>query len=405
MRTSLAPCPDYAPDHVAAAVAAAVAPFGGWSAVLPRPGARVLVKVNMLSDHPPEDAVTTHPEVLRAVLRGLLAAGAKPFVGDSPASAVSLPRIWERTGIRAVCEAEGVPLVPFEGEGARLRERDGYRFLLTAALDSADAIVNLPKVKTHALMTFTCAVKNLYGLVPGYQKAALHKRYPRPKAFAGLLRAIEAEERPALSLADGIVGMEGEGPSAGSPCALGFLAASPDAYALDRDLALLLGIPLRSIPYLSHLVGSASTLEVHGPEAPRVEVAGHRPATRPLVGSASTLEVHGPEAPRVEVAGHRPAIRLPRTARTRLIPTALVHALSPLIWVRPSIAPSRCVRCGRCVASCPVKTLVMDKPAPRLSCPRACIGCCCCHEMCPAKAIEMRQSPLLRLYGAFRDLR
>ncbi len=370
-RVAFERCPDYDDAHVENAVSRAVETLGGWGAFV-RPGARVLVKVNMLSDHPPEDAVTTHPAVVRAVVRGLLAAGTKPFVGDSPASAVGVARIWERTGIKALCEAEGVPLVVFEGEGARTVDRDGCRFTLSAALSGADAVVSLPKVKTHALTTLTCGVKNLYGLVPGYQKAALHKRHPRVDDFARLLRAIEAEVRPVLTIADGIVGMEGEGPSSGTPKSLGFVAASPDPYALDVAVAETLGIAVRSIPYLRHLA--------HDPAYANVTPAN--------------------------AAEFRPAsFKVPGTARTRLIPGPLVRLISPLVWVRPSIDPAKCIRCGRCVASCPVKTLAMGQPTPFLSRPRDCIGCCCCHEMCPEKAIEMRQSPLLRLYGAFRDLR
>ena len=362
-------CPDYDPARVEEAVAGAVGALGGWTAFV-RPGAKVLVKANLLSDHPPEDAVTTHPAVVRAVVRGLLAAGARPLVGDSPASAVGLARIWERTGLKALCEAEGVPLVPFEG-GARTVERDGYRLALSAVLDEVDAVVSLPKVKTHALMTFTCGVKNLYGLVPGYQKATLHKLHPRVDDFAGLLRAMEAEVRPVLTLADGIVGMEGEGPASGTPKPLGFIAASPDPYALDKAVAETLGIPVRSIPYLRHLARDPAYAHV---------LPENADAFRPI------------------------SFKVPGTARTRLIPAPLVRLVSPLVWIRPAIDPAKCVRCGRCVASCPAKTLAMGKPTPFLSKPGACIGCCCCHEMCPAKAIEMRQSPLLRLYGAFKDL-
>ena len=365
---AFSPCPDYATENVVRAVDALIASLGGWAAFV-KPGDRVLVKVNMLSDHAPEDAVTTHPEVLRAVLRGLLAAGAKPKVGDSPASAVGVPRIWQKTGVQAVCEAEGVPLVPFEGDGAREVERDGIRFTLSPAMNDVDKVVNLPKVKTHALMTFTCGVKNLYGFIPGYQKAVLHKRYPRPHAFAKVLRAIEAEVKPVLTLADGVVGMEGEGPSAGTPKPLGFLAASPDPYRLDCALAELLGMPLRSVPYLAHL------------------------AKDPMYAQALPAEAEA----------FRPvSFKIPSTARTRLIPTWLVHRIAPLVWVRPFIDAAKCIRCGRCVASCPVKTLAMGRPTPFLSKPSACIGCCCCHEMCPEKAIEMRQSLLLRLYGAYK---
>lgn len=367
----ICPCAEYTEEAVSKAVSDAVEALGGWKAFV-KPGARVLVKVNMLSDHAPEDAVTTHPEVVRAVVRGLKSVGAQVRVGDSPASASGVKRVWEKTGIQAVCEAEGVPLVTFEGESPREVHRDGYDFVLSSILHDVDAVVNLPKVKTHALMTFTCGVKNLYGLVPGYFKATLHKRYPSTRAFAGLLRSIEAEVKPVLTIADGVVGMEGEGPSNGTPVKLGFVAASDNPYRLDCALATLLGIPLRSIPYLAHL-------------------AREREATSALPEDALVL---------------RPAsFKVPGTARTRLIPTWLVRWISPLVWVRPEIDETKCIRCGKCVASCPVKTLQMEKPVPVLSKPAACIGCCCCHEMCPKGAIEMRQSRLLRLYGAYKDLR
>lgn len=364
-------CGAYTESDVGRAVGEAVGALGGWGAFV-KAGSRVLVKVNMLSDHAPEDAVTTHPEVVRAVVRGLKAVGAQVLVGDSPASASGVKRVWEATGIRAVCEAEGVPLVAFEGESPRNVSRDGYEFVLSSILQDVDAVVNVPKVKTHALMTFTCGVKNLYGLVPGYFKATLHKRYPSTRAFAGLLRAIESEVKPVLTIADGVVGMEGEGPSNGTPVKLGFVAASADAYRLDCALAQLLGIPIQSIPYLAHWAGTKAAEEALPKEAESL-----RPAS----------------------------FKVPGTARTRLIPTWLVRWISPLVWVRPAIDAALCVRCGKCVASCPVKTLQMGQPVPVLAQPNACIGCCCCHEMCPKGAIEMRQSRLLRLYGAYKDLK
>lgn len=369
---AFARCSDYEAARVQAAVAEAVDALGGWGAFV-KPGQRVLVKPNLLSDHPPEHAVTTHPEVVRAVLRGIRAAGGEPLVGDSPASAVTVPQIWAKTGFAALCREENVPLVTFEGEGARHVRRDGFEFTLSPALAKADVVVNVPKVKTHALTTLTCAVKNLYGCVPGYQKAALHKRHPRPADFGRLLRAIADEVRPALTIADGVVGMEGEGPSSGTPAALGFVAAAADPYALDLRLCAVLGMPPRGVPYL------------------RATLADPRYAD---------IRHLGPD-----VAELRPrSFRIPSTVKARLVPRWAARVVAPLLWVRPSFDGELCIRCGRCVASCPVRVLEMDKPAPRLAHPSGCIGCCCCHEMCPVKAIQMRQSPVLRLYGAFRGL-
>lgn len=366
---ALVRCAEYDPAVLASALDRAMSLLGGWGRFV-QPGQRVLLKANLLSDHPPEHAVTTHPEVIRAVIRAVKAHGATPLVGDSPASAVSLARIWEKTGVQDLCRAEGVELVAFEGEGARRVERDGFVFTLSPALARVDAVINLPKVKTHALTTLTCGVKNLYGCIPGYQKAALHKQYPRPADFGRMLQAIADEVRPVLTLADGIVGMEGEGPASGTPAPLGFLAAAADPYALDRVVCRVLGILPRSVPYLAGRLGGGSD---------------------PVVGEA-------PEA-------LRPVrFRIPSTVKARLVPAWLTRWVAPLIWVRPSFDATLCIRCGRCVNSCPVRVLAMENPVPVLVRSRQCIGCCCCHEMCPVKAVHMRQSPLLRTYGAFKDL-
>jgi uncharacterized protein (DUF362 family)/NAD-dependent dihydropyrimidine dehydrogenase PreA subunit len=369
---AFARCPDYDASSVRAAVEEAIEALGGWAAFV-KPGQRVLVKPNLLSDHPPEHAVTTHPEVVRAVLRALKGVGADPMVGDSPASAVTVPQIWEKTGFAAMCREEGVPLISFEGEGARHVERDGFSFTLSPALAKADVIVSVPKVKTHALTTLTCGVKNLYGCIPGYQKAALHKRHPRPADFGRLLQAIADEVRPALTLADGIVGMEGEGPSSGTPVALGFVAASADAYALDLRLCEVLGMPPRSVPYLQRSLSDTRY--------------------------AAICQL-GPTA-----AELRPkSFRIPSTVKARLVPRWVARLVAPLLWVRPTFDAALCIRCGRCVSSCPAHVLELAKPVPVLVRPAGCIGCCCCHEMCPVKAIHMRQSRVLRAYGAFRGL-
>ncbi len=369
---ALVRCPRYDAALVAEAVGRAVTLLGGWDFFI-KPGQRVLIKPNLLSDHPPEHAVTTHPEVVRAIVRAVKAMGAVAMVGDSPASAVTVSRIWEKTGFAAMCLEEGVELVSFEGEGARQVERNGHAFSLSAALARAEVLINVPKVKTHALTTLTCGVKNLYGCIPGYQKAALHKQYPRPSDFGGLLAAVADEVRPCLTIADGIVGMEGEGPSSGTPAALGFVAASTDPYALDLQMCRVIGAPARSVPYLVRQAGN--------PRYAGTVLLGEQPESL------------------------RPALFcIPSTVKARLVPRWAARLVAPLLWVRPVFDPALCIRCGRCAASCPVRVLEMSRPVPLLVNPQGCIGCCCCHEMCPVKAIRMRQSPVLKAYGAFRGL-
>ncbi len=339
---------------------------------------RVLVKPNLLTDRPPEEAVTTHPALLGAVVRRLQALGADVAVGDSPASAVQLARVWERTGMAAACAALKVPLLNFEQRGSRGVSRQGFDFQIAADALDADLIVNLPKVKTHNLTLLTAAVKNLFGTLPGYQKALRHKQYPHPALFGRYLRALATALPPVLSIADAVVGLEGDGPSNGDPVALGFLVAADDPVNLDLALCRALHIPAASVPYLAG------------------DVAAGREAALALAGT-----------PPEQLA--LPPFRLPPASPLRFLPEWAARLAAPLLWVRPRFN-DHCIRCGRCVQACPMQALALSAPPasaagrpPRLLADR-CIGCCCCHEVCPAHAIRMRQSPLMRLVGAFRGL-
>ena len=365
---SLIPCAAYEPERLRACVARALDHLGGAKAFA-RPGRTVLLKPNLLSDRTPAQAVTTHPEFTRAVIRLLKPTGARIVVGDSSASVIKIENVWDKTGYRSLCREEDVELINFEKAGSRAFDVDGYRFSIATPVLDADAVISLPKVKTHVLTLLTAGVKNMYGTVPGVQKTLLHREYPRPKDFGALMARIYRACPPALTVADAVVGMDGDGPSGGRPIHLGFVAASTDDLALDLLLCRILKIPPHRVRYLDVLLGLR-----HAPRQPEIRVAGADPD---------------------DVTP--PAFALPHAVPARLIPRPLVRLLAPLAWIRPFVTDA-CVRCGRCVETCPVQALSLPDGADRPSLdPARCIACCCCHEICPARAIEMRQSPLLRL--------
>lgn len=355
-------CDDYGAG-VQPAVDRLLAALGGMSAFVKR-GQKVLLKPNLLSNRSPDLAVTTHPDVLRAVIRQVKAAGGVPSIADSPHSVFKIERVWEDTGIAAVSREEGAPLINLEKAGSTPVSAHGLEFGIAKPVLDADVVINLPKVKTHMLTVLTCAVKNLYGTIPGNQKTMLHRKNPDVASFSRLLGEICIRVKPSLSLCDGVVGMEGPGPSAGRPVRLGYLAASSDPFALDRGMCRLLRIPERAVPYLKH--------------DPALKTAGG--ARVELCFAGTTW----------------PELRLPRFSRPssilgRLIPGALARMLGRFVWMRPYI-DERCVLCGLCVKACPVSALRIEPGArrPALDAGR-CIECCCCHEVCPQKAIEMRE--------------
>jgi len=334
-------------------------------------GKRVLIKPNMLTDRTPEQAVTTHPEFLRQVIRQLKKTGAVLTVGDSPASAANLKEVWKKTGIEAVCREEGVKLISFEQAGVGIIQRDGYEISIAKPALETDIILNLPKVKSHSLTVLTAAVKNLYGVIPGYTKTKLHRMHPKSGDFGTLVKTLHDCLPPVWSIADGIVGMEGQGPANGTPINLGFIAASQNPFAMDIAICKILGIRPDQVPYLA----VAECLKINAPQ------------------------IEGDE---IKVA----SFKVPTGAHLlSRVPSWIIKAAMGLVWVRPAFSKEKCIKCALCVKACPVKalTLTKDLKVPRLN-KKTCITCSCCHEVCPEGAIRMKQSPLLRMVGAFKDL-
>ncbi len=366
-KVAVAVCADYRAADLQKAFADVIAGLGGLNDLV-RSGQRVLLKPNLISDKPPERAITTHPEVVRVLIRWLKTRGALPMVADSACSAIKIESVWEKTGFRALCDEESVPLINLEQAGSVQMRAEGAVFSIARPILDADLLINVPKLKTHVLTALTNAVKNMYGTLPGFQKTILHKQYPTPRRFSRFLAALYARVRPAFTLCDAVVAMHGNGPTGGEPIALGFLAGATDGVALDAALCRLLQISLRKVPYLEILRKAGVGLT----DANDIELVGQIP-----------------ELPA--------SFRVPHSALFNLIPAWLARCLSPLLWIRPAFT-ARCARCGLCVKACPVRALRLDAGggAPILN-PALCIGCCCCHEVCPEKAVVMTQSPLLNL--------
>lgn len=374
---SIARCADYAPGSVARSLDEALAPLGGMPAFV-SDGQRVLLKINLLSKATPERAVTTHPEVLRALIRSVRAAGGTPVVGDSPGgpnTAGQIRALHETTGIARVCSEEDAQLILFDDDPVRVPNPQGAlygAFTLGRQVVDADVVISVPKFKTHTFMMFTGAVKNLFGCIPGLEKAQYHLKVPDRDDFGDMLIDLMLACKPALAVMDAVVGMEGEGPAGGTPRDIGALIASVDSVALDVVASAMAGF---------------NPLEIYTNKA----------AARRGLGPSSIedIEVVGEDWRDLAPAG----FRLPARDLSSKMPRWLARRLRHWTTARPYLErPSACTRCRTCEKSCPVQAISIEAAGPTFD-HRQCIRCYCCQELCPPQVIGLASPPLARAMG------
>jgi len=251
-------------------------PLGGMAAFV-KPGDRVLLKPNLLTGSRPGKECTTRPELVYAVAQLVIDAGGKPFLGDSPAFG-SAKGVAAANGYLALSEFN-LPIVEFHGKRVSVTNRDSYSSE-TATLDTiphsptgdasqsgenrynhlllckeameADVVINLPKVKSHMQLTLTMGVKNLFGCVPGKMKAWWHMEAGKDaNRFGQMLVETARAINPDLTILDGIIGHEGNGPSGGEPRHLGILGASSNVFALDRAMVEILNVAPDVVPTIA----------------------------------------------------------------------------------------------------------------------------------------------------------
>ncbi|MEM7554135.1 MAG: DUF362 domain-containing protein [Cyanobacteria bacterium P01_A01_bin.84] len=222
-------------------------PLGGMETFV-KPGQRVLLKPNLLTGSRPGKECTTRPEVVYEVAQMVIEAGGKPFIGDSPAFG-SAKGVALASGYQAILEELKLPIVDFHGQRYQVVNEKFNHLLLSKEAMDADVVINLPKVKSHVQLVLTLGVKNLFGCVPGKMKAWWHMEAGKDsQRFGDMLVETARAINPNLTILDGIIGHQGNGPSGGEPRDLGILGASANVYALDRAAIAILNVSPQEVP-------------------------------------------------------------------------------------------------------------------------------------------------------------
>lgn len=355
-------CKTYNVEAVKPALEEAVNAVNGLDFVMP--GMKIIIKPNLVSFKKPDAAATTHPALLEALVEMLLARGADVTIGDSPGGPHSLPllnRVYAATGMDRL-EKLGAKLnrnmnektVDFP-EGKVLKN-----FTYTEYLDEADAIIDFCKLKSHGMLGMSAAVKNLFGTIPGLKKPEVHYKFQNDAEFADMLVDLNEYFKPRLAICDAVVGMEGNGPTAGTPRQIGAIIASKSTYYADVVGAELIGMNIDGLPTLQ-----------------AAYERGFAPA------SSKNLRVYGDIRALTVDDFKAPPVRGLSFMRKGNV----LHFISKAsLEHKPTLKKRLCVGCGECARMCPAKAIEMKNKKPHIN-REKCIRCFCCQEFCPRAAM------------------
>lgn len=370
-RVVLIPCRNYE-DNVNEKIKCAIDLLGGIQGFV-KPDDKILVKPNVLSAVTPDKAVTTHPAVFEAVLKLLYENGYTDLMyGDSPGSQLGdVRKSMAASGLAPIAEKYRTALADFDHPvnvsypmGKHCKD-----FTLCKAADDADAIISVCKMKTHALENITGAVKNQYGLVYHTHKAMGHAKYPDSQSFANMIADLDMCVKPKLYIMDGVIAMEGNGPSSGNPVPMNVIMVSSDPVAIDTVFAKLVYLDPESVP--TCISGSAAGLGTMNPK--EIEIIT-------LDGTISIDEA-------VEKYG-KPDFDVKRE-KPKFWRLGFIFKIKKKKKDKPVVDLDKCIACGMCQEACPVdgKAVHSGNGKKAEYDYSKCIRCYCCQEMCPAKAI------------------
>ena len=346
---------------------------------------RIFLKVNTVGAFAPDAAITTHPTFVQAMIRTLKTFSSDITVGDNPATKDSTVAL-RKSEIYDIVLKEGATVYSnkdtifiYNKEGKHFNQ-----FEVSASMMDCDILINLPKLKTHALTYMTCAQKNLFGIIPGLSKAKWHVKASSPAAFGEMINDLyqailnHFQDKKIIHFCDGILGLEGEGPSTGgSPKQANAILASTDAVSLDYIAGKVIKADLNKL-----FISQIATKRKLGPEVKDIQILGDNLDTFSNIQFAMPKNTEG-----------IPALKLLK-----------IKGIRNILLEHPKINTDICIQCGECAKICASGPMTIKKGSYPTLQSNACIRCWCCQEVCPVNAITKTKRPLIgRLFFKTND--
>lgn len=365
-------CKDYGLDNLISKINSGMEKIGGWRLFV-RPGDIVLLKVNLIGPKASETAAVTHSEFVRAMIRILKQQGCKVWIGDSSGGAIAgiapTAQSFKVAGYEKVAKEEGAEIKNFDREGVvEVHQKNKFdeKMYLAKPIFDADVVINLPKLKSHSAAIYTGAVKNVFGCIPGLRKAKYHKIAPNPTDFGEIIADIHKAGKFNLHIMDGIIAMEGEGPTAGDVYMGNKILISTDPLAMDAVATKMLGMDIEDVPILA----TAQKRNIGEGNLKNIIIDGDYDSI-----------------PKLE------NFKLPKRYKSAKKQNyqAVVKVID-FFKTYPRINMKKCKRCNMCIESCPVQAI--NDETKKIDYEK-CIECMCCHELCMHSAVELKKKNIL----------
>ncbi|MEW6606868.1 MAG: DUF362 domain-containing protein [bacterium] len=352
-------CNGYDFEEVKKTIQESLELIGGLGSIVKK-GSKVLLKPNIAGPFPPEQGATTHPVVIKAMIQLVKEVGGIPVVGDGPGTI--LPA-FEISGIVKVADEEGIEVILFDKNGFEMAKIPTGEQLKETHFSKdvleADIVISMPKLKTHVFVYYTGAIKNMFGALLADSRKKTH-RIDDAELFSKALVDIFTIRKPDLAVMDGIVGMEGVGPTHGQVKEGGIIISSTDSVALDAVSSAIIGYDPMDIP---------TTKDAY------MRGLGN--------GRLEEIEILGSQINEVKVDFKRVPILSGRDKK-RFMRLALGHLV---------VNNKKCKKCEVCVEHCPVEAIRLA-PYPTID-RKICVYCYCCFELCPEGAMMFDEKSMI----------
>jgi len=373
-------CESYKKTDVRSIILEGLNRFGGLARYINN-GQKICVKPNLLLPASPDKGIITHPVFIEAVIEILAEHTGKPeniIIADSSSPGVPFTRngiekVYRETGLLGIAERTGC-ILNYSTDYSQVSNKKGKllkKIDIINTVRDCQVIINLPKFKTHNLTTITGAIKNMFGIVPGFTKVGYHLRFDEINVFTGMLMDLVTLVRPTLNIMDGILGMEGDGPGrSGTPRNTGIVMISDDPVAMDLIMGLIMNVS-----------------EEHNPF---IRIARERGLDSAYL---ENIKMVGAGIDELIIRDYK----LPKSAgQERLIENKFINKyIIPRIrsYLNPYLYADMktCTSCETCQKVCPQKVVTCTESNVKFD-HTNCIRCFCCSEMCPEGAIDIKYS-------------